>query len=145
MEAEDAAGSRSQLAASGQQQTRQLLATAYQLLEACDGSGAEAEERRQQLQEQYLALSTALRETLQQCRSLEEAERRLGSSAAAAGPSSGGDDPDAAALRARAADLRARLEEKNSLIKAAIDRLRLLLDALCMWDSSRRELAAAVG
>jgi hypothetical protein len=59
-------------------------------------------------------------------------------------PQTGGDDdPETAALRARAADLRARLEEKNSLIKAAIDRLRLLLDALCMWDSSRRELAAA--
>jgi hypothetical protein len=55
------------------------------------------------------------------------------------------DDPDAAALAARAAELRARLEAKNALVKAAIDRLRALLDALAMWDSSRRELAAAVG
>jgi hypothetical protein len=37
------------------------------------------------------------------------------------------------------------LEEKNRVVKEAIDRLRALLDALCMWDSSRRELQAAVG
>lgn len=47
------------------------------------------------------------------------------------------------ALLERAAQLRSRLEERNTLIKAAIDRLRQLLDALAMWDSSRRELAAA--
>lgn len=54
-------------------------------------------------------------------------------------------DPEVQQLRARAEELRLRLEEKNQLVKAAVDRLRALLDALCMWDSSRRELQAAAG
>lgn len=48
-------------------------------------------------------------------------------------------------LRAKAEELRMRLEEKNQLIKSVIDRLRQLQDTLCMWDGSRRELTAAVG
>lgn len=93
-------------------------------------------------------MAAALRETLTQCQQLEEQEAAAAVQATAgtAGAAEDGEpDPEVLRLRARAVDLRGRLEEKNQLIKAAIDRLRQLLDALCMWDSSRRELNAAVG
>lgn len=60
-------------------------------------------------------------------------------------PASDESDPEVQQLRTRAEELRLRLEDRNALIKAAIDRLRQLLDALCMWDSSRRELQATAG
>jgi hypothetical protein len=43
-------------------------------------------------------------------------------------------------LDARAADLRARLCQQNSLIKQVIDKLRHLVDAFNMWDSHERHL-----
>jgi len=182
---------REELASSGQQQTQQLLATCYQLLEACSIESPTAGQR-QQLQEQYLSIAAALRDTLAQCKQLEAHEASLAAAqqnASASGtagvyvctaceawnlqqarvasaalislvpsihpgpppplplPSEAQEesDPEVQQLRARAQELHVRLEEKNQLIKAAIDRLRLLLDALAMWDSSRRELAAAVG
>jgi hypothetical protein len=195
--------SRQDLAAAGTQQTQQLLAAAHSLLEAFGGGGSAETGQRAALQERYLAVVDALRETLTQCAALERQEAAAATAGAVAaqqrqqGPGKRGsegremqgrrggarllghfpecasipapscdlfmhlpmcahplphcpaprckEDPEVAALMARAAELRARLEEKNAIIKAAIDRLRALLDALCMWDSSRRELAAAVG
>jgi cytochrome c-type biogenesis protein CcmH/NrfF len=43
-------------------------------------------------------------------------------------------------LEARAAELRARLCQQNSLIKQVIDKLRHLVDAFNMWDSHERHL-----
>jgi hypothetical protein len=43
-------------------------------------------------------------------------------------------------LEARAADLRERLCQQNSLIKQVIDKLRHLVDAFNMWDSHERHL-----
>lgn len=159
MDVDDGSGTREKLAAAGQQQTQQLLATAYQLLEACGTSGsAEASgeagtSRQQELQERYLAVAAALRATLAECRALETREASEAAAAAAAAgageaastatAAGGAESPEQRQLRARVAELRARLEERNALVKAAIDRLRHLLDALAMWDASKRELSAA--
>jgi cytochrome c-type biogenesis protein CcmH/NrfF len=43
-------------------------------------------------------------------------------------------------LEARAAELRARLCQQNSLIKQVIDKLRHLVDAFNMWESHERHL-----
>jgi nitrate reductase assembly molybdenum cofactor insertion protein NarJ len=43
-------------------------------------------------------------------------------------------------LEARAAELRARLCQTNSLVKQVIDKLRHLVDAFNMWDSHERHL-----
>lgn len=155
---------RQKLAATGQRQTQQLLATAYQLLEACgsegtrsagDGGGcgsSSSAERQQELQEQYSQLAAALRSTLAECRALEAREAEAaaaapGTSSSAAAPKGDDEatDPEVQQLRARVGELRARLEERNALVKASVDRLRQLLDAMAMWESSKRELAAAAG
>ena len=46
-------------------------------------------------------------------------------------------------LASRRAPCRQRLENTNQLVKQMIDRLRLLLDALNMWDAHQTQLAQA--
>ena len=65
--------SRQDLSTTGQQQTQQLLATCQQLLEACSGASGGDAAQLQQLQEQYLSVAAALRQTLEQCRDLDVA------------------------------------------------------------------------
>jgi hypothetical protein len=148
---------REQLALTGQAQTVRLLGAAHALLCAAgdagssgsggggggdSGASASNSEQLQRLEREYLAAAADLRKTLQSCRAL--AATADVPSAAAAKPSSGGkdDDEETAELRARAAALREALQARNAGVKAAIDRLRMLVDALAMWEAARRELAA---
>lgn len=85
-EAQPQDGLRESLSAAGQQQTQQLLVACHQLLEASGGSGSGDAAQLEQLQERYLSVAGALRQTLEQCRDLEEAA----AAAAGASTSSGG-------------------------------------------------------
>lgn len=57
-----------------------------------------------------------------------------------AGQAEGPEEQHMQQLEARAAELRQQLERQNQLIKAAIDKLRHLVDAFGMWDSHERHL-----
>lgn len=76
---------RQQLAASGQAQTQQLLATAYQLLEARGPGGGGDPGQQRALQERYLEIAGALRATLAQARELQAAATAAAEAAGASG------------------------------------------------------------
>jgi hypothetical protein len=116
-------------------QTCQALLAAYGAAAAGTGGGSDeaaatasasrASAEIERLHDQYVERRAALRESLERCRRFDDDAKEEQEDGRAAG---GGDD--LAALRARRAALQAELEGKNATIKATIDRLREMLDAL---------------